>query len=206
MLLGYSRASANFLLAGLAITFPVAAQINPAIRLHPIPRFSLTADSLVIRRAVEPQKPFTVAGPSSALLGEQSGELEAWLFPVKILNQLAITAELTNYGAPIDVNAQGAEIEVTPAMTTITYSHAAFTIKQHMFTPRSPSAPGLDVLFEIASVRPLELAVSFRPEMRLMWPAPNSGIPSAEWNRESGYYVLHTDNPAYSAAVAIPGA
>jgi glycogen debranching enzyme len=91
-------------------------------------------------------------------------------------------------------------------MTTITYSHTAFTIKQRMFTPRSPLAPGLAVLFEIASVRPLELTISFRPEMRPMWPSPNFGTPRAEWNRTGRYYILHTNNPDFSAAVAIPRA
>ena len=118
----------DFVLIGLAINLPAAAQTNRAIRLHPVPRFTIAADALTVRRAVEAQRPFTVAGPSSTLLGEQSGKVEAWLYPVKILSQLAITAELANYGAPIDVNAQAVEIEMTPVRTTISYSHAAFTI------------------------------------------------------------------------------
>src|SRR5215472_7642944 len=42
--------------------------------------------------------------------------------------------------------------------------------------------------------------------MQRMWPAPNFGTPSAEWVRQGagGYYVLHTDNPELSAAVAMP--
>ena len=39
-----------------------------------------------------------------------------------------------------------------------------------------------------------------------MWPAASLGIPSAEWNRGGGYYILHPDTPAFSAAVAIPRA
>ena len=93
----------DFVLIGLAITLPAPAQTNSAIRLHPVPRFTIAADALAVRRAVEAQRPFTAAGPSSALLGEQSGKLEAWLYPVKILSQLAITAELANYGTPIAI-------------------------------------------------------------------------------------------------------
>ena len=83
---------------------------------------------------MEPYKPFTVAGERGAIFGEQSGTFEAWIYPVKILSGFSITAELADYPVPIDVTAHAAVIEVAPAMTTITYSHAAFTVKQHMFT------------------------------------------------------------------------
>jgi hypothetical protein len=39
-----------------------------------------------------------------------------------------------------------------------------------------------------------------------MWPAPNFGTPNAEWVGKGGYYVLHTDNPELSAAIAMPHA
>src|SRR5204863_4684456 len=48
----------------------------------------------------------------------------------------------------------------------------------------------------------------FQPDMLRMWPAPNFGRPGPEWVKEgaSGYYILHTDNPEFSGAVAIPRA
>jgi len=160
---------------------------------------------LTIERAVQPNHPFTVAGERAALLGEQSGDFEAWLFPVKVLSKVHLTAELKDYPVPIDVTAHAAAIEVAPAMTTVTYSHAAFTVRQRMFAPRG-DAQGIAVLFEIQSARPLTLTIAFRPDMQRMWPAPNFGTPSAEWVRQGagGYYVLHTDNPELSAAVAMP--
>ncbi|HVW86664.1 MAG TPA: hypothetical protein VHB50_18390, partial [Bryobacteraceae bacterium] len=133
------------MLLGLAATAASA-------QLHPVPKFAIPRDPLTITRAVEPRKPFTVAGERAAILGQQSGEFEAWLFPVKILSRFRISAEIENYPVPIDVTEQAAAIEVSPAMTTITYSHAAFTVKQRMFAPRG-SEPGLVALFEIQSVR-----------------------------------------------------
>ena len=155
-------------------------------------------------RPVEPSKPFTVAGEYGAIFGEQSGKFEAWLYPVKILSGFRISAELADYPVPIDVSALAATIEVAPAMTTITYSHAAFTIKQRMFAARDAS--GVVVLFEIASIRPMRLTFDFQPEIERMWPAPNFGRPNAEWVSGGGFYVLHTDNPTFSAAVAMPRA
>ncbi len=175
--------------------------------LQPVARFPIHSGPLAIRRPVQPARPFTVAGERGAIFGRQDGSFEAWLYPVKILSHFSINAELANYPVPIDVTAHAAAIEVAPAMTTITYSHAAFTIRQHMFAVRGAKAPGaVAVLFEIASVRPLHLTFRAKPEMLRMWPAPNFGTPGAEWVESGGYYVLHTDNPDFTAAVGMPRA
>src|SRR5450755_5065282 len=182
----------------------VAAAAWHAFALQPIPRFPIRAGPLTITRPVEASKPFTVAGERGAIFGEQSGTFEAWIYPVKILSGFGITAELADYPVPIDVTAHAAIIEVAPAMTTITYSHAAFTVKQHMFASRADAATGAVVLFEIDSVRPLHLTFRFKPKMLRAWPAPNFGTPNAEWVSNGGYYVFHTDKPDFSAAIAMP--
>ncbi|HEY6392559.1 MAG TPA: glycogen debranching protein, partial [Bryobacteraceae bacterium] len=133
--------------------------------LHPIRRFPLPAGALSITRPAEAGKPFTVAGERGAIFGEQNGTFEAWLHPVKILSGFRIAAELADYPVPIDVTALAAVIEVTPAITTITYSHAAFTVKQRMLAPRGDMAAAAIVLFEIDSIRPLRLTFRFKPEM-----------------------------------------
>jgi hypothetical protein len=176
--------------------------------LAPLPDFSIPAGSLQILSPCVPGIPWTLAGEYGGLFGRQNGKFEAWLWPVKILSNFRISAELSDYPVPIDVNALAAEIRVTPAETVITYSHAAFTIRQHMFAPRGETAPatGAAVFFEIESVRPLEVTFAFTPEMLRMWPAPNFGRPNGEWvaHGNSGVYVLHTDNPRFSAVVAMP--
>jgi len=134
---------------------------------------------------------------------------------VKVLSNFRIKAELADYSVPIDVNDLAAEIQVTPAETTITYSHAAFTIRQHMFASKGEQRPGeqrpaagVVAFFEIDSIRPVNLTFSFTPEMLRMWPAANFGRPSAEWIQQGdgGVYMLRTDNPQFSAMVGMPGA
>ena len=51
-------------------------------------------------------------------------------------------------------------VEVRPEATTITYSHATFTVRQHVLAPLDE--PGLLVLLEVDTYRPLEIVVSFR--------------------------------------------
>jgi hypothetical protein len=96
-----------------------AAETQP---LHPVPRFPMPESSLRITRAAEPNKPFSVAGETGAVFGQQDGTFEAWVFPVKLLSAFRMTAELADYPVPIDLNPLAAAIEVAPERTTITYS------------------------------------------------------------------------------------
>ncbi len=179
-----------------------SAAIAPIRKPEPAP------NQLQIIAPCQPTHPFTVAGEHGAILGRQSGRFEAWIWPVKILSDFRIRAELADYAVPIDVNALAAEITVTPAETIITYSHAAFTIRQHMFAARGAATPEVAVAayFEIAAIRPMDITFSFTPEMLKMWPAPNFGRPNSEWVQkgEYGAYILHTDNPDFSAVLAMP--
>src|ERR1700761_1536063 len=165
------------------LPFVLAATAAIAAELAPLPPFPKQKPTLRIVAPCVPRTPWTVAGEHGALFGRQNGVFEAWLWPEKLLSNFRIRAELADYAVPIDVNALAAEIEVTPAETTITYSHAAFTIRQHMFAARGENEPatGAAVYFEIESARPLEITFSFTPEMLHMWPAPNFGRPNGEW-------------------------
>ena len=193
---------------------PDALKLLPLLALAPLlaaqnawqatASFPLQTSPLAIARPAQPRMPFTVAGPAGAIFGQGDGSFEAWIFPIKIAGHFRITAELADYPIPIELSEYAASIEVNPDHTTLTYSQAAFTVKQHMFS----GAAGPVVFFEIASVRPLTLTFRFTPEMLRMWPAPNFGLPNAEWVKAgaSGYYILHTDNQDFSGYLGIPGA
>jgi len=189
--------------------------------LAPIENFAPAHSGLRLEQHAEAEKPFTVAGECGAFMGQQNGEFEAWLFPVKILSHLHIQAQVEGYDVPIDVNADAAEIDVEPDHTTITYSHIAFTLRETFFAtqcgPEDPakSTTGAMVVFTLDSIRPTTLTFDFTPEVKPMWPAPQFGQADAEWipldsharNKLTapGWYMLHTDWPELTAAVAMPG-
>ncbi len=175
-----------------------------------IPAFATTQPGqLAIHRDITATKPFTVTGPRGALLGQQDGVFETWIFPWKILGDMRITADMKDYDVPIDVNAQAASIDVQPGHTTITFSHANFTIREILFAPQdAPDGAGALAFYEIEAVRPMTLTFSFKPEMLRMWPATSDDRPSPEWVQrgQSGFYILHLDTPNQAAALAIPTA
>jgi len=164
----------------------LAAQLPgpaPAPALRTLARFLLDEPGqLAIRNQIMAQKPFTVTGPRGALLGQQDGSFEAWIFPWKILSNLRITAEMKDYPVPMDVNQQAATIDVLPGHSTITFSHANFTIREILFTPQdAPDGVGALAFYQIEAVRPMTLTFSFTPEMKRMWPALSDDRPSPEW-------------------------
>ena len=189
--------------------------------LAPVQNFAPAQNALHLRQHAEPLKPFTVAGECGTIVGQQDGQFEAWLFPVKVLSHMRIEAQVENYDVPIDVNAHAAEIDVEPDHTTITYSHIAFTLRETFFAtqcgPQDPakSTMGAMVLFTLDSIRPMTLTFNFTPEVKPMWPASQLGEVNAEWvplephvpngENEPGWYMLHTDWPELAAAVAMPG-
>ena len=73
-----------------------SARAQTAIQPLPaLPAFSLTSDpgELSIDREAVPSRPFSVVGPRGAVLGQQDGSCEVWLFPWKILSNLVISAD-----------------------------------------------------------------------------------------------------------------
>ncbi|NYF79381.1 amylo-alpha-1,6-glucosidase [Granulicella arctica] len=200
------RSTATALVLSLSCVLAAQAQTG----FTTIPSFPIDTNPLVIRKDAMPSRPFSVTGERGAILGQQDGTFELWLLPVKILHQVHLTAKLKDYDTVIDLNAHASSIEVRPDHTTITYAHAAITVKQHMFIPQGAEAGLADavILFEIHASRPAELTLSFAPSMERQWPAPNFGRPSANWipSGTGGAYSLETDNPDFYGMVAMPNA
>jgi glycogen debranching enzyme len=163
-----------------------------------------------ISREAVPARPFSVVGPRGAVLGQQDGSCEMWLFPWKILSNLHISAQMDNYPVPIDVNQHAAWIEVHPDSTVITFAHANFTIREIIFAPtHAPEGAGAQILYQIESVRPMTLTFSFTPNMQRMWPAESDDRPAPEWvatGVSSGFYILHLNLPDHAAAISMPTA
>lgn len=192
----------------LSATLPAIAQ-SPS--LAPLASFPIASTHLPrIAQQTAPVKPFSVVGPRGAILGRQNGEYEAWIFPWKIFDRMRMTVHMKNYPVPIPVNAHSAWINVQPDETTITYSHANFTIRQIMLAPKqAPNQDGVLVLYQFQSVRPMTITFSMNPVMKRMWPANSPDKASPEWvksGRHSGFYILHLPLPDHAAALAMPDA
>jgi glycogen debranching enzyme len=193
----------------LLCSLAVPGSARPQSALTPVPAFPVTAQDLpAIQRDAMPELPFSVVGPRGAVLGQQDGASEVWLFPWKIFSNLRLSVSMRDYAVPIDVNPRAASIDVQPDETTITYSHANFTIRQIMVAPKT-GGPGAMIFFSFEAVRPMDVTFSFHADMQRMWPAESPDRPSPEWVPSpggSGFYILHLNFPDHAAALALPTA
>jgi glycogen debranching enzyme len=202
----------RLLLLALFFTVDRALSQPPLKSIPSQPAFSVQTqqDGLSIKREAVALRPFSVVGSRGAILGQQDGTCELWLFPWKVLSNLRISARMDNYPVPIDVNQHAAQIEVRPDSTVITYSHANFTIRQILVALKTgPDDAGAMIFYQIEAVRPMTLTFSFSPVMQRMWPAPSDDHPSPEWvptSDSGGFYILHLNFPDHTAAIAMPAA
>src|SRR5687767_4306177 len=108
---------------------------GPVVQNRPllIPKFELEKSRLELERYTRLGTFFDVAGRRSGLFGYENRSLEAWVYPLKILDDFNLSFQLEGY--PLDI--QGADIassiQVRPEATIFTYSHAAFTVRQIIF-------------------------------------------------------------------------
>lgn len=199
----------------LAAVSAIAQTTNPApvfTSLAPIP---FATDTPVLSAGIDSEKPFTVAGERGMFVGRQSGVLEAWILPVKVLSNLTLEARIHGYTVPIEVNPQAAHIEVRPDRTVLTYAHMAFTVRETLFSPAgAPAGAGPIALFEFDCLHPTDFTFRFTPHVQWMWPARNDAAPGPDWvspdprnpNAAGGYFVFRGNYPDLAAAITIPGA
>src|SRR5438132_7186107 len=129
----------------------------------------MRAGGPVLQRPTHSGAFFDVVGRRAALFGSENHTAEVWVYPLQVLDNLSLAFRLEGYPLEIDGRDIMASIQVRPEATTLVYAHAAFTARQIMFAPLDE--PGLAIVLDVQSTLPITITASFRPRLRLMWPA-----------------------------------
>jgi glycogen debranching enzyme len=164
-------------------------------------RFPFRSETLTLQRSTHSGAFFDVVGRRAALLGYEQRTAEAWVYPVEVLDQLSLSFKLEGYPLDIDGRDIMARIEVRPEATTLVYAHAAFTVREVMFAPIDE--PGIVVLLDVDTTLPIAITASFRPRLRLMWPA-TSMTSNVGWSETERVYYLTEESQRYAAVVGCP--
>ncbi|HZG53846.1 MAG TPA: hypothetical protein VEZ40_17210 [Pyrinomonadaceae bacterium] len=202
----YLRLACCLLFFGQLVCAPprAAAQGNaPAAAADSVPAFPLRRSGLELERAAQAGAFYAVTGRRAAAFGYEHRALEAWVYPMKILDDFRLSFQIEGY--PLEFNGADtlARVNVRPEATTFTYSHAAFTVRQIVFAP--PDEPGIVMLLEAQSALPLTVNVSFRPRLRLSWPA-GLMTGSLSWDEKKRVYYITEETRRFAGVVGSPGA
>jgi glycogen debranching enzyme len=202
------RGGLALVLALTAVSAPVFPQsaspsAPPALPPAPVARFDLAGSGLELSRPSESGKFFDVVGRRSAVFGYENRALEAWVYPLKLVDDFKLSFQLEGYPLEIEGASIATGIRVRPESTTFTYSHAGFTVRQTIFAP--VDEPGVVMLLDVDSTLPLTVIGSFRPRLKLMWPA---GLMTANigWDDKEHVYSLTEETNRFAAVIGSPGA
>ncbi|MDH3223731.1 MAG: GH116 family glycosyl hydrolase, partial [Gemmatimonadota bacterium] len=192
----------------VAYTPPGAAQTDrtampAALANVAVDRFTIEASPIQLTGPVRPGEYLGVVGPAAAWLGTETGAAELWVHPIKVASDFRLNFTTPQYGAPIRGDDVARTVEVRPELTTITYSHAAFQVKQHILAP--DGEPGLLVLLEVDTPAPMEIIVEFQPVLNYMWPGSIGGQ-YAFWDADRRVFVLSESLQTRNAMVGSPWA
>jgi glycogen debranching enzyme len=183
----------------LSLVTGVKAQMSATA----IPKFDLKKSGLELERRAQAGTFFDVVGRKSAVAGYENRSFEAWVYPLKILDDFKLSFRLQGYPLDIQGTETLASINVRPEATIFTYTHAAFTVRQIIFAPIEEA--GVLMLLDVQSVLPMTITASFRPRLKLMWPA---GLMTGNlsWDEKQHVYYISEETRRFVGIVGSPAA
>jgi glycogen debranching enzyme len=140
-------------------------------------------------------------GTRSGLLGDESGNLEAWVYPLKLMRNFHLRFKV--HGETIEGNALARSIRVHPESTTITYAWNTFTVEETLFAP--VHEPGLIVKLDIDTTEPIEVEAAFERDFQLEWPGTMGGS-DIEWSPALHAFLMDENQRKFTALVGSPSA
>jgi hypothetical protein len=166
-----------------------------------VPRFPILDSPIQLVGDARPHQYLGVIGRRAAWLGTETGPAELWVHPLKLVSDFQLDFRIPDYDVPVRGVDVARTVTVRPEITTITYSHATFTVHQHILAPLD--RPGLLVLLEVETIRPLEIVGSFRTVFQLAWPGAFGGQYSV-WSERDHAFILSESLRRRNAVIGSP--
>jgi glycogen debranching enzyme len=154
-----------------------------------------------LSRAVRHGEFLSAVGTRAALLGNEEGEFEAWVYPLKILSGLHLRFHIDGQIVPAEAVAR--TVVTRPESSTIIYAQGPFEVRETLFVPIHES--GAIISLDVHTARPLEIEVAFKPDFQLEWPAVLGGS-HLDWDSAANAFSFAVDIRKYAALLGSPTA
>ena len=102
-------------------------------------KFTMKSGELHLRRAVQPGRYFESVGQKSAVLGNEDGNVEIWIYPYKVLHNFQLYFLIEDEKRIVEGREVVSRIDVYPHQTTLRYVHSSFTVEEIFFSPLKES-------------------------------------------------------------------
>jgi glycogen debranching enzyme len=189
---------AAFLIAICAIAPAIG---STGARAQGVPKFEIADSPIQLEGPARPGIYLGGVGREAGFFGYETGRFEAWSWPVKLFHDFELAFKIPDYTEPIPGASVARQVIVRPEMMTVVYSHATFTVRQHLLAPLNE--PGIIVLLDVSAAKPLEIVASFKADLDLMWPAGIGGQ-YAIYRAEQRRFLLSESRREYNAYIGSP--
>ncbi len=186
-----SREVALRLILAVAVSLALAC---PANAEGPSPALELT-------RTVRPWEFLSSVGRRAGLFGNEAGNFEAWVYPLKILRDFHLKFLVDGRAVPAEALAR--TLTVRPESSTILYTGDTFAVRETFFVP--VYEPGAVISLEIETAQPLDVQVVFERDLQLEWPAALGGTYSY-WDPKLSAFHFGEEQKKFVAFAGSPTA
>jgi glycogen debranching enzyme len=156
---------------------------------------------LELSRSVRTWEFLPVVGMRAGLFGNESGRMEAWVYPLKLFRDFHLTFHVSNRTLPAENLAR--TLTVTPYSATLLYVGDSFRIRETMFVPVHEA--GAVIFFDVETAQPLEIEAGFIGDFALEWPAAVGGT-FEDWDASHHAVTFGEETKKFTALVGSPTA
>src|SRR3989440_1241904 len=157
------------------------------------------ARHLELSRAARPWEFLCAVGTRAGLFGNESGRMEAWVYPLKLLRDFRLKFHVDGRVLPAETLVR--TVVVRPESSAILYAGDTFSVRETFFVP--VNEPGVVILLEVETEQPFEIEASFLRDFQLEWPGALGGTYSF-WDKDQRAFYLGEETRKFSAFVGSP--
>jgi glycogen debranching enzyme len=152
-----------------------------------------------LTRTVRSWEFLPVVGTRAGLFGNETGRVEAWVYPLKIFREFHLTFHVDDRALPAESLAR--TLTVRPESASILYAGDSFRVRETLCVPLNEQ--GAVILLEVETEQPLEIEASFTPDFQLEWPAALGGT-YVNWDTRDHAFVFGEETRKFVAFVGSP--
>ena len=142
---------------------------------------------------------FAATGTRAGLFGNESGNLEAWVYPLKLFRNFHV--RFLTEGRSFPAESLVRTVSANPDSSSIIYSGDTFAVTETLFVPVHEA--GAIIKFEVETAHPLEIEAAFERDFQLEWPASLGGT-YIGWDSPLRAFYLGEEQKKFSAFVGSP--
>jgi glycogen debranching enzyme len=159
------------------------------------------AAPLELSRPVRSWEFLPSVGTQAGLFGNESGEFEGWVYPLKLFRHLHLRFHTD--GRVLPAASLARTVSVRPESCSITYASETFQVKETFFVP--VHEPGAVIMLEVQTAQPLEIEVVFQADFQLEWPAALGGT-YLNWEMPLRSFALGEEQKKFVGLIGSPTA